>query len=255
MDADELRCRIAAFPTWHYGFEFDGGVTTPLANPSTINRHEQRRRYFFEPLLTALGGSLRGRRVLDLGCNAGFWSLQAMHAGADFVLGLDIQDTFIQQAKLVFEASRIDPARYSFERANVFERPIDERFDVVLCLGLFEQTAKPLELFELMASTGAEVIVIDSEISRAKGSVFDVERLLDADARVTHDIVLLPSRRALVELAAEFDFEALALEHRMTSYAGLEDYRKRCRLAFICSRGGSISLEPQSRRRRRGAGG
>src|SRR5215212_7167970 len=30
-------------------------------------------KYFFDPLVHLLGGSLTGKRALDLGCNAGFW--------------------------------------------------------------------------------------------------------------------------------------------------------------------------------------
>jgi hypothetical protein len=49
MQAEELRERIASFPRWHYRFEFQGGIETPMPDHGMINRHEQRRRYFFEP--------------------------------------------------------------------------------------------------------------------------------------------------------------------------------------------------------------
>jgi hypothetical protein len=77
MEPRELQERISAFPRWHYRFEFEQGIATRTPDPGMANRHEQRRRYIFEPLLTLAGGSLRGRRVLDLGCNAGYWSLLA----------------------------------------------------------------------------------------------------------------------------------------------------------------------------------
>ena len=73
MQADELQSRIAAFPHWYYRFEFDGGVATPVPDSSVVNRQRQRRAYFFEPLLELCGGTLAGRRVLDLGCSAGWW--------------------------------------------------------------------------------------------------------------------------------------------------------------------------------------
>jgi ribosomal protein L11 methylase PrmA len=41
--------------------------------------------------------------VLDLGCNAGFWSLAAIDAGADLVVGIDGRQMHIDQANLVFE--------------------------------------------------------------------------------------------------------------------------------------------------------
>lgn len=119
-ETEALRQAIAAFPRWHYEFDLDG-VRTPIADPTRINRHKQRKAYFFQPLVEACGGSLAGKRVLDLGCNAGFWSLAAIEAGADFVLGLDGRVMHIEQARLVFAEKRIDPRRYCFAEADFFE--------------------------------------------------------------------------------------------------------------------------------------
>ncbi|HWG09781.1 MAG TPA: methyltransferase domain-containing protein [Solirubrobacteraceae bacterium] len=234
--AGELERRLAAFPGWSYRFEFEGGVATPVFNRAMVNRQEQRRRYFFDALLRASGGSLRGRRVLDLGCNAGFWSLAALEAEADFVLGIDARQMHIDQAKLVFEAKGLDPVRYRFEQANVFEQELRETFDVVLCLGLLDHVAKPVELFELMAAARPELIVIDTEISRSRTSVFEVDTLYNREHAVEYDTVLIPSRLALSELAAQFGFQATALEQNMTDYSGMRDYLHQRRLAFICTK-------------------
>ena len=115
MEPNELEKRIAEFPRWHYMFEFGGGLRTPVPDQGMVNRHEQRRRYFFEPLVRLTGGSLSGHRVLDLGCNAGFWSLNALDSGADFVLGVDARQTYIEQARLVFEAKEADPGHREHE--------------------------------------------------------------------------------------------------------------------------------------------
>jgi SAM-dependent methyltransferase len=244
VQADELERRIAAFPGWYYSFEFDNGVTTPVLDPGTVNRHRQRRAYFFQPLLALCGGSLHGRRVLDLGCNAGFWSLQALEAGADFVLGVDARQMHVDQANLVFKAKGADPARYRFQTGNVFEHELAERFDVVLCLGLLDHVAKPVELFELMTRAGAEIIVIDTEVSRSRTSVFEVDSLYDHEKVVDHRLVLIPSRDAVAELAAQFGFDTVTLAQNMTDYTGMSDYRRRRRLAFICSRQASLEALP-----------
>jgi tRNA (mo5U34)-methyltransferase len=268
MEAEQLRERIASFPRWHYRFEFEGGIQTPVADPGMINRHEQRRRYFFDTLLGLTGGTLRGRRVLDLGCNAGFFSLHSLEAQAEFALGIDARASHIEQASLVFEAKQLERARYRFEEGNVFTHEIAERFDVVLCLGLLEHVAKPVELFELMAGVGAELIVLDTEISRAGWSLFEVSRLYDAHSVVDHELVLVPSREAIFELASEFGFSAVPLALNMTDYRGLTDYERGRRLAFICSRGTPLTglaierrppllpwwLKALVPRRRRGAG-
>ena len=248
MEAAELERRIAAFPTWSYRFEFAGGLSTPIFNRAMVNRHEQRRNYFFEPLLQLVGGSLRGRRVLDLGCNAGFWSLAAVQAGADFVLGLDARQMYLDQANLVFEAKGVEQARYRFEQGNVFGHELGEGFDVVLCLGLLDHVAKPFELFELMSSAGPSIILIDTQISRSRMSVFEVDTLYQRENVIDYETVLIPSRLALGELAAQFGYTAVPLPQNMTDYAGLRDYRHQRRLAFICAKG--VALEGVERERR-----
>lgn len=249
MERDELEERIAGFPRWNYLFEFDNGAATPLPDRKMINRHEQRRRYFFDALIRLFGGSLRGQRVLDLGCNAGLWSLSAIDAGADFVLGIDAQPYCIDQANLVFEAKGIDPSRYRFEQGNVFEHDLSERFDVVLCLAFMDRTAKPVELFELMTKAGAEVIVIETELSRAASSFFELASLADARKAVDHKIALIPSREAVIELAAEFGYNTVPLARNITDYTGMKDYETQRRLAFFCSKGkslGALAVEEPS---------
>jgi tRNA (mo5U34)-methyltransferase len=250
MQPRELEDRIAAFPGWRYEFQFENGVRTPISDQGIVNRQAQRRRYFFDRLLHVTGGSLAGRRVLDLGCNAGFWALQAIEAGAEFVLGIDARESYLQQAELVFAAKGIDPARSRFEHADVFDVELPADFDVVLCLGLFDHVARPLELFELIAGVGAELIVIETEVSRADTSLFEVARLYDAHDTVGPPVALIPSRRALTDLAAQFGFEAVALAPEITDYTGMSEYRRHRRLAFICSNSSSLAELPAASARR-----
>lgn len=244
MEAQELERRIAAFPRWHYPFTFAGGVATPIPHRAMVNRQEQRRRYFFERLLELTGGSLRGRRVLDMGCNAGWFSLLAIEAGADYVLGVDGQQAYVEQAQLVFEAKGIDPARYRFEQGDVLEYDGGSDFDLVLCLGVMDRLAKPVELFERIAGAGAELVVIDTEVSRARLALFEVASLYDTSDVMGYPLVLIPSRQALAELAAQLGYETVALALNITDFAGMSDYHRERRLAFICSKGPSLERLP-----------
>jgi len=251
VEVEELKERIAGFPAWQYEFEFDHGVKTPVGDRKKISRHEQRRRYFFEALLRVTDGSLSGHRVLDLGCNAGFWSLQATEAGADFVLGVDGRESYIDQSNLVFEAKGIDPARYRFEQGNVFAHDFSEQFDVVLCLGLLSVVAKPVALFEVMSRVGAQIIVIDTGLSRVPSGFFEVSRLAEPQNAVDYAMVLVPTRDAVIELARQFGFNTVALAQNITDYTSMDDYRSHRRLAFICAKsaplGALVAERPQSR--------
>jgi SAM-dependent methyltransferase len=238
-DREALQRRLDAFPVWHYRFEFDGGAATTISRHEYLARHEQRRRIMFDPLLRLCGGSLQGRRVLDLGCNAGWWSLAAIEAGADFVLGVDGRRMHVEQAELVFEAKGVERSRYRFDEADIFEQDLGGPFDVVLCLGLLYHVAEPVRLFRIMAAAMPELIVIDTDVSLLPFGAFMVthEDIVENPLNALGcEVVLLPSRQAVIDLAKLFGFEAVALAHEAPADSGMADYRSMKRAAFICSR-------------------
>jgi SAM-dependent methyltransferase len=197
-------------------------------------RRAGQRRYFFEPLLALAGGSLDGRRVLDAGCGDGFWSLQALEAGAEHVLGLDADGEAIERARARLGRAGADPARYRLEQAAVPGAGVEGGYDVALCTSLMERTGKPVELFELFAASGAELVVIDTALSLAPSSFFELS-LEPAEGPAGEGVVLLPSREAVIELAAQFGYDCVPLAHEMGGYEGLGDYRAQRRVAFICA--------------------
>jgi SAM-dependent methyltransferase len=239
-DTDALRARVESFPRWHYEFDLPGGVRTPIAQPTHANRHAQRKEYFFAPLVRLCGGTLAGKRVLDLGCNAGYWSLAAVEAGADFVLGIDGRQMHVDQANLVFEANGIEPDRYRFDLSDIFTLDLqDERFDVVLCLGLLYHISKPFELMERIAAWNTDLLVIDSTLdTEAQGPYFRMiaQNLDDPRSALDRPIALHPTSRAVVRLAEQFGYSSVMLRPRFTSWEGADRYRGGSRRAFNCSK-------------------
>jgi hypothetical protein len=94
-----------------------------------------------------------------------------------------------------------------------------------------------------MAATGAELLVIDTALSGAGSSFFEVSHLEEPDAH--GELVLVPTREAVIELAARSGYNAVALARNISDYAGMEDYRRLRRLAFICSRSASLQMLPR----------
>ena len=169
------------------------------------------------------------------------------------MLGVEAAETAVEQARLVFEAKGVEEARYRFDVANVFEYEIDEQFDVVLCLGLLNVVSKPVALFELMVAARPRLIVIDTGLSRAPTKLFEVARLLEPRNRVDYDMVLVPTRRAVIELAGQFGLQTVPLAHNIDDYTSMEDYRNQQRLAFMCSKDQpltSLAVEPEPARNR-----
>lgn len=243
----DLEKRIASLGTWHYQFDLDGHHT-PVGNAESVVRHEERKRYFFHPLVQLMGGSLAGKRVLDLGCNAGFWSLLAVEHGCDYVLGIDGRQKHVDQAQLVFEVKGVDRSRYDFRCANVYEalREGVGRFDVVLCLGLLYHLNKHVELFELVSAVNDDLLVVDTKLSVRRGSFLQLRHECTETARnsVDYSLVMHPTRDALRDMVQQFGYRTVILPAEFSDYSASEDYLDGSRRAMICAKATDLSSLP-----------
>jgi SAM-dependent methyltransferase len=247
MQGEEIRRRIASFPTWHYQLDLKGNLT-PIHKEDRVNRHRQRKEYFFDPLVEMFGGSLAGKRVLDLGCNAGFWSLCAAEAGCDYVLGLDGRQMHVDQANFVFEVNEIEDDRYDFVAANLFdvELPRFGTFDVVLCLGLMYHISKHVDLMEKISEVNSDVLLIDTTLSTVPGSYLEIkhDRLDKVRHAVDYELVMHPTWEAVHDLARQFGYSTAALRPRFEDYEGAQDYRNGRRRAFLCAKQTEVARVP-----------
>jgi tRNA (mo5U34)-methyltransferase len=235
MNAQQIRQKIDSFPVWHYEFELDGHRTPGRR----LHRHPKRKDYFFRPMVELLGG-LEGRRVLDLGCNAGFWALAAIESGADHVMGIDARQMHIDQAHLVFETKRIDPRRYEFMHGNIFDEDLTRfgAFDVVLCLGLLYHVNRPMELLESISAVNDDLLLIDTALSTLPGSCLELrsDDLDDPRNAVKQPLVMFPTRQAVCDLARQAGYRTAVLEPQFQDSEGVEDYQRGERGAFICAK-------------------
>lgn len=243
MTRDEIEREVHRLLPWHYQLDL-GGVLTPIRANEWINRHEQRRRFFFEPLRKA--GMFAGKRVLDLGCNAGFWALQAIAAGCDHVVGIDARELHVEQANLVFRARDVPARKYRFVRDNVFTGDLASwggPFDIVLCLGLLYHVCKPMELLERISAVNRDLLLIDSTVLNTAGSVIELrhEPLDDPRMSADYELVFLPSPGAVRAMVAATGYSCTMLRPRFSDWEGCEDFRAGDRYAFTCAKRTDLS--------------
>lgn len=234
MTPDELQARVAAFPRWYYRFDL-GAVKTPV-EPRLLARHAARHAHLFPPLLDACGGSLAGRRVLDVGCNAGFWALKAIEAGADHVLGIDARPIHIAQARLVFEALGVAVPRFDFLAADVAAAELSSRdpFDIVLCLGLLYHLAAPVEVIARLAAINTDILLVDTRVHRGDEAFVAVRERSDVPRNTVHDTpVLVPSAPVLESWLREAGYRVAPLPAPPLQ-PGMEDYADGRRMAYLC---------------------
>jgi tRNA (mo5U34)-methyltransferase len=106
-----------------------------------------------------LPGDLTGWRVLDIGCNAGFYSFELGKRGAE-VLGIDIDPHYLAQAR--WAAERFGLSNVRFARRQLYELDITERFDLILFMGVFYHLRYPLLALDLLARLRPRLMVFQT---------------------------------------------------------------------------------------------
>lgn len=90
----------------------------------------------------ALPPDLSGAEVLDIGCNGGFYSLEMKRRGAARVLGIDVDDRYLKQARFAAQTLGLE---IEFEKHSVYEvEAIEGQFDYVFFMGVFYHLRYPL---------------------------------------------------------------------------------------------------------------
>lgn len=92
---------------------------------------------------------LRGWRVLDIGCNAGFYTFELASRGAR-VLAIDIDPHYLEQASWAARQLGL-AARIELRRASVYELgQAREQFDLVCFMGVLYHLRHPLLALDIL---------------------------------------------------------------------------------------------------------
>jgi tRNA (mo5U34)-methyltransferase len=139
---DEIEKKIMELGPWFHNLSLLGVQTAPdhfLGDyPSAKWQNFQK----------AIPDDLTGMSVLDIGCNAGFYSIEMKRRGARRVLGIDHDEQYLGQARFAAEILELDIA---FEQMSVYDAPrLSERFDLVLFMGVFYHLRYPLLALDLL---------------------------------------------------------------------------------------------------------
>src|SRR3712207_3296297 len=100
--------------------------------------------------------------------------------------------------------------------------------------------SKHIQLMELIAGTGAELVVTDTVIAPGSQSSLLVrcdEATDDPRNAVDYNLVMVPTRQAVIDLAAAFGFGTAVLMPRFVSWEGSPDFHEGRRHAFSSQRG------------------
>lgn len=105
--------------------------------------------------------NLENWSVLDIGCNAGFYSFELARRGAA-VLGIDVDEHYLAQARWGAETLRLGD-RVRFHRMQVYDLAhVMGQFDLVLFLGVFYHLRYPLLGLDIAAQKARRMLVFQT---------------------------------------------------------------------------------------------
>lgn len=202
---EEIRAQFARYDRWHYAYEFEGGLS--LSAPHR-DRPLQRFRHFMPYLLESQNGTLKGKRVLDIACNSGFWSLQCALLGAE-VVGIDARSELVEQANLVKSITGINNAEFKvLDFWQMSPQELGGQFDVVLNLGILYHLPDPLAALELTKSMSRKTILLDTAVLKSELPLIQLlwEEPLEIRLAVREGVVARPSRSATELMLSHLKF-------------------------------------------------
>ncbi len=154
---DELGREIRALAPWFHNLHLPDGRQTapdhPLGDFPAFK---------WEQMASALPPDMRGMRVLDIGCNAGFYSVALARRGAQ-VLGIDADSHYLRQAEWVRGQFRIDPDQLTLRQMQVYDLArCNDTFDVVMFLGVLYHLRYPLLALDIVATKVRDLLVLQT---------------------------------------------------------------------------------------------
>lgn len=153
----DLQREIEALGPWFHNLHLPGGVQT-LPDHFLGGDFP---RFKWLQIAHCVPQDLSGWRVLDVGCNAGFYSFELARRGAS-VLAIDSDERYLAQAR--WAAGQLDMARQvEFRRMGVYEIARSaEQFDLVWFMGVFYHLRHPLLALDLLARRTRRLMVFQT---------------------------------------------------------------------------------------------
>jgi tRNA (mo5U34)-methyltransferase len=224
MSAAETQKRVEELGAWFQNLNLNGVQTAPqhfLGDYPAVK---------FARFEHALPSDLTGKSVLDIGCNAGFYSLEMKRRGAERVLGVDFDERYLAQARFAAEQRGVE---IEFRQLSVYDvGTLGEKFDLVIFMGVLYHLRHPLLALDLIREHVAKDLMLFQSMQRGSSDAMPVAE--DYDFWQT-------------EMFARLDFPALYfIEHK---YAGDPTNwwipNRACTEAMLRSAGFKIIAHPE----------
>lgn len=163
----EIKERVQELGTWFHNLNLGGVQTAPhhfLGDYPQIK---------WRTFAHAVPEDLTGKSVLDIGCNAGFYSIEMKRRGAARVVGIDSDEKYLAQARFAAEVCEADIEFYELSAYDVGR--LGEKFDLVLFMGVFYHLRHPLLALDLIHEHVAKDLLVFQAMQRGDDAIEPLE--------------------------------------------------------------------------------
>jgi tRNA (mo5U34)-methyltransferase len=179
LEAASLKEQIEELGPWFHNLRLEGIETAPghfLGDYPSVK---------FASFRHALPEDLTGKSVLDIGCNAGFYSFEMERRGAARVLGVDTDEHYLRQARF---AAGVLNSKVEFRQLPVWQiAQLGEKFDLVIFMGVLYHLRHPLLALDLIHEHVAKDLLLFQSMQRGSRDVLQPEEDYDFNAPAPFD--------------------------------------------------------------------
>jgi tRNA (mo5U34)-methyltransferase len=163
----QIQKKVKELGDWFHNLDLRGVKTAPSHFLGDYPNQKWRR------FAHAIPADLRGKSVLDIGCNAGFYSIEMKRRGAARVVGVDSDPRYLAQARF---AASVCGADIELRNLSVYEvAELGERFDIVLFLGVLYHLRHPLLALDLLHKYVVKETLVFQSMLRGSNAVETIE--------------------------------------------------------------------------------
>lgn len=167
LSTDQIRAEVRSLGPWFHNMDLGGVETAPDHFLGDYPRIKWQR------FCHALPADLHGKSVLDVGCNAGYYSIEMKRRGAARVVAIDNDEDYLAQARFAARVSGVD---IEFRQMSVYDvQELGERFDVVLFLGVLYHLRHPLLALDILYEHAVGEMLVFQSMLRGDPGLPSVE--------------------------------------------------------------------------------
>lgn len=163
----QIEERVRSLGRWFHNIDLRGIKTAPdhfLGDYPNIK---------WQHFAHAIPADLSGKSVLDVGCNAGFYSIEMKKRGAARVVGIDSDEVYLEQGR--FAAGVSGYGDIEFRRMDVYDvGKLGEQFDVVIFMGVLYHLRHPLLALDILHDTVVKDVMVFQSMQRGSSNVAGV---------------------------------------------------------------------------------